>query len=99
MDDFGIYEIMKITPSIKRLISRHAEAEEIKKQAISEGMNTLKIAAVNAVKDGVTTIAEMIKATYEAEEDDSRPKAADTSASSGISVSSGVEEIELEQID
>ena len=26
----GIYEIMKITPSIKRLISRHAEAEEIK---------------------------------------------------------------------
>jgi type IV pilus assembly protein PilB len=95
----GIYEIMKITPSIKRLISRHAEAEEIKKQAISEGMNTLKMAAVNAVKDGVTTIAEMVKATYEAEEDDSRPKAADTSASSGISVSSGVEEIELEQID
>ena len=89
---------MKITPSIKRLISRHAEAEEIKKQAISEGM-TLKMAAVNAVKDGVTTIAEMVKATYEAEEDDSRPKAADTSASSGISVSSGVEEIELEQID
>ena len=66
----GIYEIMKITPSIKRLISRHAEAEEIKKQAISEGMNTLKMAAVNAVKDGVTTIAEMVKATYEAEEDD-----------------------------
>lgn len=95
----GIYEIMKITPSIKRLISRHAEAEEIKKQAISEGMNTLKMAAVNAVKDGVTTIAEMVKATYEAEEDDSRPKAADTSTSSGISVSSGVEEIELEQID
>lgn len=95
----GIYEIMKITPSIKRLISRHAEAEEIKKQAISEGMNTLKMAAVNAVKDGVTTIAEMVKATYEAEEDDSRPKAADTSASSGISVSSGIEEIELEQID
>jgi type IV pilus assembly protein PilB len=57
------------------------------------------MAAVNAVKDGVTTIAEMVKATYEAEEDDSRPKAADTSASSGISVSSGVEEIELEQID
>ena len=44
-------------------------------------------------------LAEMVKATYEAEEDDSRPKAADTSASSGISVSSGVEEIELEQID
>ena len=56
-------------------------------------MNTLKMAAVNAVKDGVTTIAEMVKATYEAEEDDSRPKAADTSASSGV------EEIELEQID
>ena len=76
----GIYEIMKITPSIKRLISRHADADEIKKQAISEGMNTLKMAATNAVKEGVTTIAEMVKATYEAEEDDSQPNAKNAGA-------------------
>ena len=66
----GIYEIMKITPAIKRLISKNEGAEAIKNQAIEEGMNTLKMAAINAVKDGYTTIAEMIKATYEAEEAD-----------------------------
>lgn len=76
----GIYEIMKITPSIKRLISKHADAEAIKNQAISEGMNTLKMAATNAVKEGVTTIAEMVKATYEAEEDDSQPNAKNAGA-------------------
>lgn len=66
----GIYEIMKITPAIKRLISKHADAEDIKNQAVAEGMNTLKMAAINGVKEGITTIAEMIKATYEAEQDD-----------------------------
>jgi type IV pilus assembly protein PilB len=89
----GIYEIMKITPPIKRLISKHAGAEEIKNQAIKEGMNTLKMAAINAVKQGVTTIAEMVRATYEAEEDDSQPRPNAAKASG-----SDVEHIELEQI-
>ena len=43
-------------------------------------MNTLKMAATNAVKEGVTTIAEMVKATYEAEEDDSQPNAKNAGA-------------------
>lgn len=89
----GIYEIMKITPPIKRLISKHAGAEEIKNQAIKEGMNTLKMAAINAVKQGVTTIAEMVRATYEAEEDDSQPNPNAAKASG-----SDIEHIELEQI-
>ena len=66
----GIYEIMKISPAIKRLISKKADADDIKNQAIKEGMNTLKMAAANGVKEGITSIAEMIKATYEAEEEE-----------------------------
>lgn len=66
----GIYEIMKISPAIKRLISKNADAEDIKNQAVKEGMNTLKMAAANGVKEGITSIAEMIKATYEAEEEE-----------------------------
>lgn len=66
----GIYEIMKITPSLKRLISKRAGAEALKNEAIKEGMNTLKMAAANAVKEGMTSMAEMIKATYEAQGDD-----------------------------
>ena len=68
----GIYEIMKISPAIKRLISKNADAEDIKNQAVKEGMNTLKIAAANGVKEGITSIAEMIKATYEAEEEEKK---------------------------
>lgn len=68
----GIYEIMKISPAIKRLISKNADAEDIKNQAVKEGMNTLKVAAANGVKEGITSIAEMIKATYEAEEEEKK---------------------------
>lgn len=68
----GIYEIMKISPAIKRLISKNADAENIKNQAVKEGMNTLKMAAANGVKEGITSIAEMIKATYEAEEEEKK---------------------------
>ena len=68
----GIYEIMKISPAIKRLISKNADAEDIKNQAFKEGMNTLKMAAANGVKEGITSIAEMIKATYEAEEEEKK---------------------------
>ena len=68
----GIYEIMKISPAIKRLISKNADAEDIKNQAVKEGMNTLKMAAANGVKEGITSIAEMIKATYEAEEEEEK---------------------------
>ena len=68
----GIYEIMKISPAIKRLISKNADAEDIKNQAVKEGMNTLKMAAANGVKEGITSVAEMIKATYEAEEEEKK---------------------------
>lgn len=68
----GIYEIMKISPAIKRLISKNADAEDIKNQAVKEGMNTLKMAAANGVKEGITSIAEMIKATYETEEEEKK---------------------------
>ena len=67
-----IYDIMKLSPAIKRLIAKNADAEDIKNQAVMECMNTLKMAAANGVKEGITSIAEMIKATYEAEEEEKK---------------------------
>ena len=61
----GIYEIMIVTPSIKRVIAKGAEPDEIRNQAVSEGMHTLKMSAADYVKKGITSMAEMIKATYE----------------------------------
>lgn len=56
---------MTITPSIKRLISRGADAEEIRNEAIKQGMHTLKASAARCVLEGTTSMAEMMKATYE----------------------------------
>lgn len=65
----GIYEVMPITSSIRRLISKGAEADEIKAAAQREGMTTLKEAAAEYVLQGITSMAEMIKVTYEVDED------------------------------
>lgn len=63
----GIYEIMTISPKIKKMITNRELAEEITKVAIEEGMNTLKSAASNYVRQGITSISEMLKVTYEVE--------------------------------
>lgn len=63
----GIYEIMTITPKIKSMIARGKSADEIKEQAIEEGMSTLKASAAKYVIDGTTSMSEMVKVTYEVE--------------------------------
>jgi len=63
----GIYEIMTITTKIKNLITNRANAEAIANMAVEEGMTTLKSAAADYVRKGITTVSEMIKATYEVE--------------------------------
>ena len=63
----GIYEIMTVTSSVRKLISRGAEPDDIKEAAQKEGMHTLKDAAAVYVLNGTTSVAEMVRATYEAE--------------------------------
>ena len=63
----GIYEIMTITPKLKSMITSGTTADEIKEQAIQEGMHTLKAAAAASVLSGTTSYAEMVRATYEVE--------------------------------
>lgn len=62
----AIYEIMPITQRMRRKIHEGANADELKDEAVAEGMNTLRMAAANNVKQGITSIAEMIKVAYEA---------------------------------
>lgn len=61
----GIYEIMKITPALKELISRGASAGELKALAEKEGMCTLRRSAANLVVQGLTSFHEMLKTTFE----------------------------------
>lgn len=61
----GIYEIMTVTPKLKSMIARNVAADELKEAAMTEGMHTLRQSAVRKVLEGVTSVNEMIRTTFE----------------------------------
>ncbi len=61
----GVYEILEISPRLKRVISRNSTAEEIKEVAMEEGMHTLRQSATRYVLEGITSVAEMKKVSFD----------------------------------
>ena len=61
----GVYEIMRITPKLKTIISKRLGADAIKEQALQEGMYTLRMSATEYVLDGTTSYEEMIKVSFD----------------------------------
>ena len=61
----GVYEIMEVTQPLKNIISKHGTAEEIKEKALEEGMNTLRMAATKYVLEGITSIPEMMRVSFD----------------------------------
>ncbi|MEW6188692.1 MAG: ATPase, T2SS/T4P/T4SS family [Actinomycetota bacterium] len=57
----GIYEIMLMSETIKRLTVEKATAEEIKEVAIAEGMKTLRQDGFEKVRLGITSIEEIMR--------------------------------------
>ncbi len=65
-DRIGVFELMRITPEIKRLIVGWATQEELQRMAASQGMRTLRDEAIRLVSDDVTTISEVVRSIYTA---------------------------------
>lgn len=61
----GLYEVMPMKEEIKELVLSRASNSEIKKEAIRLGMKTLRQSGVSKIKDGVTTIEEVLRSTIE----------------------------------
>jgi type IV pilus assembly protein PilB len=61
----GIYETMPLSDTIKAMVIGRASPLEIKKQAVSEGMTTLRQSAWKRVVDGVSTVEEINRMTFE----------------------------------
>ena len=57
--------MMIITETIRELIMRRANAEEVRKQAQVEGMSTMIEDGIKKVLAGMTTIEEVLRATRE----------------------------------
>ena len=56
----AIYEVLEMTPLVKELVLKNASSDEIKKQAIKDGMKTLRMCALTKVAQGLTTLDEAI---------------------------------------
>ena len=56
----AIHEVMELTPSVKKLILKEASTQEIKGQAIRDGMKSLRMSALTKVVKGLTTLEEAI---------------------------------------
>ncbi len=61
----GVYEIMEVTQSLKSIISKNGSAEEIKKKALEEGMSTLRMSATRYVLEGITSVQEMMRVSFD----------------------------------
>ena len=61
----GVYEIMEVTHDLKLIIAKGGSADDIKEQALKEGMNTLRMSATRYVLDGITSVSEMKKVSFD----------------------------------
>jgi type IV pilus assembly protein PilB len=63
-DRIGVYELLRVTPEIQRLLVGWATQEELRRMATSQGMRTLREEGIALVAEDVTTIAEVIRSIY-----------------------------------
>jgi type IV pilus assembly protein PilB len=59
----GLYEVMEITDTVRELILIGASALELRKKAIDDGMITLRGSGLQKLRDGVTTLEEVVRET------------------------------------
>ncbi len=61
----GVYEIMKMTPALKKIISSRQGADVLKEKAIEEGMRTLRMSGSEYVLEGITSYSEVVRISFD----------------------------------
>jgi len=59
----GIFEILELDDAIKDLVLRGADSPEIKREAVKNGMRTLRQSALRKLGQGITTAEEVLRVT------------------------------------
>lgn len=57
----GIYEILPFTESIQALVTADCDLQQLRRQAMREGMNSLRLSGAKKVAAGITTVAEVLR--------------------------------------
>ena len=60
----GIFEFLIMSESIRKMLRSNAAASDIRAQAISAGMITMKQDGMKKVKDGITSISEVMRSVF-----------------------------------
>jgi type IV pilus assembly protein PilB len=61
----AIYEVMALNPDLRDVVLRGGSALEIKRRAIQDGMRTLRMSGLDKLKEGITTIEEVVRVTFQ----------------------------------
>ncbi len=59
----ALYEVMPVSESIKELIIKGTTAADLKKAAIKLGMSTLRMSGLTKIREGTTSIEEVLRVT------------------------------------
>ena len=59
----GIYELLTVTEAFNNLVEEETDITALRKQAMADDMKPLRIAGAFKVRDGVTTVEEVLKVT------------------------------------
>jgi type IV pilus assembly protein PilB len=59
----GLFEVLLFTDEIRDMILSGASSIELKRRAIEEGMVTLRMAGLHKIRDGTTTLEEVLRET------------------------------------
>lgn len=59
----GLFELMEVTEKLSRIISAQVSEDQLRKTALLEGMVTLRDAGLEKIRQGVTSVEEILKRT------------------------------------
>jgi type IV pilus assembly protein PilB len=60
----ALFEVMQVSPTIRDMILSGASVADIRKQSVDEGMQTLRQSGLSKIRNGVTTIEEVIRESF-----------------------------------
>ena len=69
-DRIAIFEVLRVTDAIKRLLIRDSHPDALRRQAVDDGMKTLRESGVEKIDQGLTTIAEVMRSVNVSEQFD-----------------------------
>lgn len=60
----GLFELLVASDEVKNLVMNRANSSQIKDQAVTEGMKSIRDDGWEKVKDGLTTVSEVLRVTH-----------------------------------